>query len=64
VGQTHALKNWHQQRLQYFDMQTFCFQADRILLDQVEGLNPIKEKHQLYIDIQPVSNAYLQLLFC
>ena len=31
------------------------FQADRVLLDAVEGLHPIKEKHQFFIDIQPVN---------
>ena len=31
------------------------FQADRRLLNTVEGLAPDKEKHQFYIDILPVS---------
>ena len=35
----------------------FLFQADRILLDAVEGLQPIKEKHQFFIDVQPVRDC-------
>ena len=31
------------------------FQADPKLLDAVEGLNPNKDEHQLFIDVQPVS---------
>lgn len=29
------------------------FQADPILLDAVEGLNPNKDKHQFFVDVQP-----------
>ena len=32
------------------------FQADPKLLEAVEGLKPDPEKHQFYIDLQPVSN--------
>ena len=38
------------------------FQADPKLLEAVEGLKPDPEKHQFYIDLQPVSyqtNTYL-----
>ena len=31
------------------------FQADPKLLEAVEGLKPDPEKHQFYIDLQPVS---------
>ena len=31
------------------------FEADPKLLEAVEGLNPDPEKHQFYIDLQPVS---------
>ena len=34
------------------------FQADPKLLDAVDGLKPDQEKHQMYIDVQPVYKHY------
>ena len=34
------------------------FQADPKLVSAVEGLKPDKEKHQSYINIQPVSSIF------
>ena len=38
------------------------FQADSKLLDAVEGLKPDPEKHQFYIDVQPVGDNWAEIL--
>jgi hypothetical protein len=34
------------------------FDADPILLDQVEGMKPDKKKHQFFMAFEPVSSIY------
>lgn len=35
------------------------YKADPVLLDQVEGLNPVDEKHDFYITLEPVIICFL-----
>ena len=37
------------------------FEADPKLLKDIEGLEPVQQKHQFYIDLQPVS--FFKVLF-
>ena len=35
------------------------YEADPVLLEGIEGLNPVKEQHETAIDIEPVSRIFL-----
>ena len=34
------------------------YEADPVLLEGIEGLNPVKEQHETAIDIEPVSRIF------